>query len=163
MYKKIGVLSGIILLLVIHSVLAAPQPPHQFYGNVTIDGSPAPEGTEITVKIDGVGYGSTTTSDGKYGYDPLFFVPADDPSTDEKEGGQNGDVIQFYVNDVLSGTYNFSSGDVTNLDLSASSITLTPSPTPTSTPSAGGGGEVEHCPLLPLQLLQKSQNPTQSI
>jgi|GEM_PF-6196153 PGF-pre-PGF domain-containing protein len=119
MNKKTGIFSGIFLLFFFtQMVLAAPQPPHQFYGNVTIDNSSAPDGSTISVKIDGVEYGSTTTADGKYGYNPLFFVPADDLSTGDKEGGVDGEILQFYVNDSWATSYIFGSGNVTKLDLS---------------------------------------------
>ena len=60
--------------------LAAPVMPHQFYGNVTIAGAPAPEGTVVSARIGEVEYAVTTVdSVGRYGYDPVWKVPGDDP------------------------------------------------------------------------------------
>ena len=61
--------------------LAVPSPPHWFYGSVTINGSPAPDGTTVTARINGIDVASTTTVGGEYGYQPSFYVPDTDPST----------------------------------------------------------------------------------
>jgi len=50
--------------------------PEEFYGDVTINGLPAPAGTVITAKIDTVQRGSfTTTEAGKYGSAATTFSP----------------------------------------------------------------------------------------
>ena len=101
-------------------VLAVPPQPHQFYGNVTICGAPAPEGTVVSARIGGIEYASTTVdAEGRYGYDPLFKVPADDPDTPEKEGGVAGETVEFYVGDELAGQYEYEYWGVTELDLEA--------------------------------------------
>ena len=106
--------------------------PHQFWGNVTIDGLPAPPGTEVSVRVAGVANTFTTVVDnnGRYGYVPSFFVPSDDPDISGKAGGVAGDVLSFYVvdDDTLAATYVFEPLGATRLDLA---ITLTPTPTPT--------------------------------
>ena len=100
-------------------VYAVPGIPHQFYGTVTVDGAPAPYGTLVEAKIDGVTYATTTTVSGDYGVDPLFTVPADDPDVVGKEGGEDGDIIDFYVDGVWASDYTFQSGSVTLLNLIA--------------------------------------------
>ena len=97
---------------------AFPQMPHQFCGDVTINGSLAASGVIVSARIGGVEYASTTTdSQGRYGYTPsLFMVPADDPATPPKEGGSAGDTVSFYVAGVLGGTAPFACGQVTNLN-----------------------------------------------
>ena len=77
--------------------LAIPSPPNYFYGSVTVNGAPAPDGTTVTAKINGIDVKSTTTSEGKYGYSPSFFVPDTDPST------RPGSTISFFVNGVNTG------------------------------------------------------------
>ena len=115
-------------LLSIFSVLASfpniqgdvgvPGVSHWFRGNVTVNGAPAPDGTVVSAKIDGVEYASNTTVSGKYGYDGSFYVPGDDPDIPGREGGVNGDNITFWVEGVYANCYDFSSGDNTDLDLS---------------------------------------------
>jgi len=113
----------IVLSMTVSNVSAVPQPPHRFSGSVTIDGEAAPDGTLIEVKIDEVTYADTTTVDGKYGYIPdIFDVPADDPATTTtKEGGVNGDALDFYVAGTLADSSTFESGKYTVLDLSITS------------------------------------------
>jgi len=116
-------------LLFSNLVLALPGIPNQFYGSVTLNGSPAPDGTNVIAKINGVQVASTTTYGGKYGYNPIFYV--DDPN-----GIRTGSVINFFVNGIDTGkTAIFANSAVTKLDLSASGGTSTP-------PSGGspGGG-----------------------
>ena len=98
---------------------ALPQMPHQFYGDVTIDGVAATDGISIEAKIDGVVYASGVTDAGKYGYStPLFKVLADDPDVVGIEGGVAGDTVSFYVDGILATpTYTFAYGISTSLDL----------------------------------------------
>lgn len=137
---------GIVLILLLGLVAGvsaagdtppAPVLPHEFYGGVTIGGSPAPAGTVITATIEGAECGSVQTGeDGQYG------------DTDRRLGGrldvtgtadQAGATIVFLVNGVAAEeTAVFASGAVTALDLSAAGGS-TPTPT-SSTPGGGGGG-----------------------
>ena len=94
-----------------------PKLPHQFYGQVTLEGENAPDGTPVETKIGGITYSSTTTINGMYGYASTFKIPPDDPSTDIKEGGGDGETIAFYVDGSLVSYYVFTSGEVTELDL----------------------------------------------
>ncbi|MGQ9459723.1 MAG: PKD domain-containing protein [Candidatus Bathyarchaeaceae archaeon] len=140
--NKIGRLSTILLITimcmpVIYQVLAIPQMPHQFYGSVTIAGEPAPDGTLVEAKINNVMYANTTTLDGKYGYSPVFYVPADDPETPTKEGGANGETVDFYVNGVYAASYTFQIGSVTRLDLAI----IAPLPHADFTANATSGNE----------------------
>ena len=47
----------------------------------------------------------------------MFIVPADDPGTGEKEGGVNGESVDFYINGVLGDSAVFAVGGLTNLNL----------------------------------------------
>ena len=116
--KKTLVLSAILMLVLLcDAAMAIPMPPHRFYGNVTIDGKPAPDGTVVSARIGGVEYANTTTLDGKYGVYSIFYVPSNDAETVEKEGGDEGDSVEFYVNNILAGEKPFSIGGSTKLDL----------------------------------------------
>ena len=135
-------LSLIFSLTVTVPVLAVPQIHHQFWGQVTIEGEPAAQGTAVSAEIDGVVYASTTVdADGRYGYIPLFKVLADDPETPEKEGGVNGDTIEFYVAGVPAGTYHpFEIAGRTELNLPVG-VDITPPTVVGTTPEDGATNE----------------------
>jgi len=97
-------------------VLSAGVPAyHQFWGSVTIESAPAPEGTTVEAKIGGVVYGTTTVdADGHYGYVPNFYVLA---TTD-----QLGDEIIFYVAGMEAGNATFESGGTTPKDLAIGAV-----------------------------------------
>jgi len=128
----------LIILSLTTSVSAIPMIPHAFYGEVKINGEIAPDGTKVEAFIGGIVYGSTITVDGKYGWDPTFKIPADDKETEEKDGGVDGETIEFYVEGFWARNYNFKNGDVTELDLSVELVELsqvTPEPPTNETES----------------------------
>jgi hypothetical protein len=125
-----------LLLCAIPAYADAPPVPHAFYGALTVSGSPAAIGTEVTAKVGGVERGSiTTTVAGQYGgsgaFDEKLVVSGDI---------ENGAIISFFVNDTDTlQTYAFSAGAVTELDLTVEvddvppEVDLTPlSPDPTN-------------------------------
>lgn len=107
----------IVFVLLCEAAVAMELPPHWFRGDVTVDGRPAPDGTIVSAKIGGIEYSNTTTIDGKYGAEGDFYVPSDDLDTAEKEGGEEGDTVEFYVNNELAANATFSNGGNTRLDL----------------------------------------------
>jgi len=108
-----------------------PPLPHAFYGDVTINGSPAPIGTTVEARGTGVltgieGNPITTTEPGKYGSanssQPRLIVQGDI---------LDGAVITFYVNGVSTEqTTEWHSGYTTELDLAVA----------IAAPPGGGGG-----------------------
>ncbi len=115
----VAAVAALIIVLAV-SVSAVPRPSHRFLGNVTVNGSPSPEGITVSARIDEVKYESgVVDSQGRYGYDieDLFYVPADYRETRETEGGVNGENIEFYVSGVLGGNALFATGGLTELDL----------------------------------------------
>ncbi len=108
-----------------------PALPHAFYGDVTINDSPAPTGTSVEARGEGVltdiaGNPLAVTETGKYGgpggLDPKLVVQGD--IADEA-------TITFYVNGVSTGeTYPFDSGQATEFHLT---VTI-------AAPAGGGGG-----------------------
>ncbi|MDF2956084.1 MAG: PKD repeat domain protein [Candidatus Alkanophagales archaeon MCA70_species_2] len=109
------------------SITTAQQPPAlpcQFYGNVTIDGAPAPVGTEIVAKIDGEVRGNiTVVEEGKYGGSHAQKLIVVGNMSDE---GKN---ITFYVDGIKAEqTAAWHSGGIFTLDISAK--TQMPTPTP---------------------------------
>ena len=141
MYAQLGIL--IFMLVSLGTASAIPKVPHQFYGSVTINGKPAPDGTLITAKIDGNDVAGTLTSNGKYGYRPIFYIP--DPF-----GNKEGKTIHFYVSGVKSASYTFHNGDSTELNLSVTlPVKNLPSATTSSQPSGSSpspGGSIKSTP-----------------
>lgn len=133
----------VLLSAIIALVVAQPALPAEFYGNLRINGDPAPAGTVISALIAGETRGTLMTGGaGKYGgpgtFDPRLIVQGQ-----EEEIGQT---VRFLINgNAADQNAIFQPGKSQRLDLS---VTLpTPTPTPTPTPSAepegrrsGGGG-----------------------
>lgn len=102
-----------ILVLVIFSfpVLAFPGIPHQFFGSVAINGAPAHDGKVIVAKIQGVEVGAAIAKNGRYGFDPIFYI--EDPNSN-----RNGKTIEFFVDGVRTASATFENGKSTKLDFS---------------------------------------------
>jgi len=112
---------SIVLQLVVGSIVfamlgasAAAQlgVPHQFFGAVTTNGAPAPDGITVMATISVQEVASTTTVGGSYGLLPgdIFYI--EDP-----DGTNSGKTIEFYVGGVKAAEYVFSNGESTELDL----------------------------------------------
>lgn len=132
---KIIITALIVLTLSANIALAIPGIPNAFYGTVTWNGQPAPDGTTITAKINGVQVASTNTVGGKYGYPAGTFL-VNDPNSNRV-----GKTINFFVNNVDTGqTAVFSGAQYSfTLNLAASGSTSNPSPSPSSGGSSSGG------------------------
>lgn len=141
MRLKFAVSTIVSFLLLSGVALAIPGTPHVFYGSVTLNGSPAPDGTVVSARINGIQVASTTTMDGKYGYEPMFFV--DDPNS-----ARLGQDVVFFVSGSSTGqTISFcnacfndcgtSTSDCSPFDLS---VTIGSSSTDTTDGNTGGGG-----------------------
>ena len=131
--SKFYQMSAISLLMVLLlSVIAIAQSdiPHQFAGSVTVNGAPAADGVLVVAKIDGKDVAGTTTSGGKYGYNPVFVVP--DPYRNRE-----GKTIEFYVSGVKAAEYIFENGGQTFLDLS---VTVSTGGNEGNGGTGGGGG-----------------------
>ncbi len=122
------------------TVFAIPQFPHIFYGNITIDGNPAPIGTVVVAKIGGVEKGKiTTTQSGKYGgpnaYDAKLLVQGSDLS--------EGDTINFTFSGInASETVLFESGTVANKNLTFVTVVDGSSANVTLTSTASGQADL---------------------
>jgi len=112
MKKEISVLLFLLLILISLSFISAiPGIPHQFYGNVTVNGEPAPDNNIIEAIIGGDHYLSVT-KDGRYGYSQnIFYV--EDPNGDRK-----GKTIEFYVGRKYAGNAIFENARYDRLDFS---------------------------------------------
>jgi hypothetical protein len=126
-----------------------PPLPHAFYGAVEINGSPAPVGTEVEARGEGVvtnvqGNPIVTIKAGKYGgpggLDPKLVVQGDI---------EEGVTLTFYVNGVEAKTeptpVTWHSGEITEVNLSATitvvplGVTTDPATTITSTTATLNG------------------------
>ncbi len=125
-------------------VLAVPQIPSSFYGTVKVNGANVPDGTAVQALIDGKVYAEVLTQ--TYQGDSVYAlnVTGDDTDTTVKDGGREGDTVQFKIGGVLaSQTGVWHSGTNVTLNLTASSTspiatplaTLTPVPTQTAIPT----------------------------
>ncbi len=113
-----------ILVLLLLLVLAGPASaipllPAEFWGTVSVSGSPAPVGTVITARIDDRDCGSLTlTAPGVYGGESLF----EERLIVNGEEGDGGRAIVFLVNGMPAGTEVYAPGTSTRLDLTAAGI-----------------------------------------
>jgi len=126
-----------------------PPLPHAFYGNITIDGEPAPTGATVTASVDGQVCGTIMINyPGRYGADDQgSFGPGVEKLV--VQGYLNsGDTVEFFVDGAKAvETYPFEPGEVTRLGLTillplatpTPAATATASPTPADTISPGSG------------------------
>ena len=104
-----------------------PIMPSNFYGTAMINGAYVADGTTISAWIDGSKYAETATFtfEGETVY--TIEIPADNPSTGGKEGGEAGDVVDFKIGGVAADqTGTWSSG--TNVELNLTATTTPPAP-----------------------------------
>lgn len=120
-----GILLAVFALMPAALYAAAPEqgtPPQVFIGAVTINGQPAPQGTEIAALIDGVSVATAEVNDqGNYS------ITVSDQNV--------GATVTFTINGQPAGqTGTIEVGGLANLALSLSAAT-TPTPEPTATPA----------------------------
>lgn len=122
-------------MMFVPSVFAIPGFPHEFYGEVSINGASAPDGTLISAQITGKTVitniqNPVETVNGNFGIDDLpLLVQGED---------LEGSTIKFYVNGVDSGqtkTFTYGGGP-TEVNLS---VTITQTTPPGGGGSSGGG------------------------
>jgi len=96
--------------------------PEEFYGDITLNGNPAPSGTAIVARINGVERGSlTTTVTGEYGGSGTF----DTRLVVSGEESEKNDEITFWVGDSRADqTAIYEPGLSKNLDLSVQGYPL---------------------------------------
>jgi len=120
--------------------LAIPGIPNVFYGDVFVNGEPAANDLLVTAKIDGVQFARSYTIDGTIGANALN-VPADNPSTDLKDGGVVGDLVEFYVEDTFAASAEFENGAIVEIELKVALTeeTLEAAAADPNRPSSSGG------------------------
>ena len=127
-------LAGLLSAMTVSPALAFPPLPSSFYGRVQINGGKVPDGTVVQALIEGQvyaeGYTQTYAGDSVYGLD----VPGDDPGTSAREGGQDGDVVEFEIGGVLADQSSTWQGS-TNVQLDLTTVSDGPLPEPPATPT----------------------------
>jgi len=126
-------------IMLIPSIFAIPGFPHEFYGDVLINNSPAPDGTLISAQITGKtvitnSQNPVETVNGNFGIDDLpLLVQGED---------LEGSVIKFYVNGVDSGQTKIFAygGGPTEVNLSVTITQTTPGGGGSSGGGSSGGG-----------------------
>jgi len=123
-----GMLAAAVVTLISSLMVASvsaqpPTPPNRLFGNVTLDGSPAPAGTQITATVGGNVCGQTTAkSDSTYVLDVV--------SSGQTAGcGTEGASVSFTVGGSPAGSASWSSGKFTSLDLAGGPAPPTVVPT----------------------------------
>lgn len=120
----LSVLLGLVFLLGNFSpAFAIPPLPAGFYGTLKINGANVPVGLPVTAWIGGVPYATAYAA--SYLENTVFTlsVPGDDPSTPAKEGGIQGETIEFKIGGIsASPTAPWSSGTNVELNLSATGV-----------------------------------------
>jgi hypothetical protein len=111
-----------LLLLIALPAVAAPPIGHTVSGTVRVDGT-AVNAKELTIRVSGVVFTTTTTASGFYGY----TIPGDDPDTASTiEGGKQDDAVAFALDGVeLVETVAWSAGADTTLNLSNATLVST--------------------------------------
>ena len=168
--------SGIVLLLAAFwpwSIAGATTPtPDVFFGKVFINGSLAGGGQAVQARIGNVNYANSedtarvtnVASDGTYGsvLAGNFHVCVDSTDTSAKEGGNNGDVIEFFVDNRKASTrlpqflggaivdpVVFQTANSTELDLHVSTTISTPLGATPNSAACTSGDEVTPPPAPP--------------
>ena len=120
--KILALLVGMVLLFTLPALVSAQvQFPHIFVGTVTLDGAPAPDGTVVSARVEGVAdaAGTTTTSGGSYNI-----------VADPGEDSWAGLTVTFLVaGSAAAEIATFEHGGADVLDLTATSGAVTPEPT----------------------------------
>ena len=137
--------AGLIGLVAAGPALAFPPLPSSFYGQVKVNGGNAPEGTLVRALINGQPYGEGRVQ--MYQGNSVYSldVRGDESDTPERDGGGEGDTIQFEVGGVLAaqtGAWHTGTNAELNLTLASAGPLATPPPAipppPTQTPIAVG-------------------------
>ena len=121
--RAAGLLLGLVLVLCM--VMPAtgqglpPNPPESFWGNVTLNGNPAPSGTIVTARVGGVEVAATTVdSQGRYG--EKFLDTWSTTGSLLVSGDYDGQTVQFFIGGSLpAGSATVVYGLFTELNLSA--------------------------------------------
>jgi len=116
----------VVLLLMLPSVVSAQRViPHAFLGSATVNGSPAANGTVVAALVDGQQVAAKSVTGGTY---PVLLVEPSGESFD-------GKTVTFTIGGIAAAqTFIWQQGEVTELNLTATSVIESPAATPTPAP-----------------------------
>jgi len=145
--------SVLILTICVNGVFAVPPLPAEYYGNVIIDGSPAPAGSNISAYFNNEMKGTIVTElPGFYG-GPGLFDPRLKVNVTEEEFQAGDSIIRFQINGVMADqSVQFEPGSSQQFGLSTglglAGQVATPGPTPvpiqTEFPGSVSGSDTIH-------------------
>jgi hypothetical protein len=124
--------------LFVTAAWAIPPLPSSFYGRVKFNGGNVPDGTLVRALIDGQAYAEGRTQ--TYQADSVYTVdvPGDETSTTARDGGIEGDVIQFEVGGIIAeqtGVWHSGTNVELNLTITGAGTLGAPPPTPQPVPT----------------------------
>jgi len=141
----LGLLLALLLVIAL-GVPAGAQPwpsvYHQFIGSVRICDELVLTG-DVTATIAGstVDWTTPINASGNYGYAPDYFlIPINDLETPEKDGGEDGDTVQFWVQGRLAGEFIFEANEGTLLNLQVTDVYLETNANPPAGGTVTGAG-----------------------
>jgi len=114
-YRRLLALLPITAIIIVSNIIpvSGSEPlPFVVSGTLSAYGKPVQDHLLVVAKINGTSYSATHTKGGQFGLDPVFKVPADNPSTDVVEGGKEGDKVELYIDGHLFHQLVFESGRV---------------------------------------------------
>ncbi|VVB60048.1 Uncharacterised protein [uncultured archaeon] len=110
--RRVPFTAAILLLILTSVAFAVPGIPNRFHGTVNFIDGPAPDGSVIEAKIDGVSIAMATTTGGKYGHIPNIL------DINDLNNNLAGKTISFFVNGIDTGeTATFTNGKASELNL----------------------------------------------
>ena len=146
----------VVLLLMLPSVVSAQRViPHAFLGSATVNGSPAANGTVVAALVDGQQVAAKSVTGGTY---PVLLVEPSGESFD-------GKTVTFTIGGIAAAqTFIWQQGEVTELNLTATSVIESPAATPTPAPVLvlGPKGDAGPTGQQGLQGVQGSAGPSGS-
>lgn len=105
MKNKFFFVFGILALISLSMIVfAVPQIPIQIFGTVDKD---IPDGTPITIEIDGVVVAESVIYNHQFGYDPIITIGREDTSTPAKDGYSDGDELDLFIIGVQAAEFSY--------------------------------------------------------
>ena len=109
--KLLPIIFSMILVFSSSAIADYSDSPHQFYGDVIVNGVAAPDNVLVSAKFNGKDVEGGLTNDGMYGYGYPAFIVAMHPQ-------YVGQTVEFYVQNEKAAEYDFAEGGITELHLS---------------------------------------------
>jgi len=142
-YKRLLALLPIAAIILVANIIpvSGSEPlPFVVSGTLSAYGKPVQDHLLIVAKINGTSFAATYTKGGRFGFDPVFKIPADNPLTDAVEGGKDGDEVELYVDGHMFHQLVFESGRVFHIVKDVTMVFNRPPTIVVDTESSGFAG-----------------------